>query len=142
MRLYALLYESMMDFCDGLGCRFGLTYTVAMAALGLGLCFNLLSVVDLLWTLRVLDNPYSRDGTVQPRHYVFALLYGGVLANTIAARIKFAADRRCLSLLPEIQAPQAAPQPVPSVRMPGPAYLLGSAVVFFLSLTAGLLLHR
>ena len=72
MRIYALLYESMMDYCDGAGLRLGLTYTVAMAALGLGLCFNLLSVVDLLWTLRVLDNPYGRDGSLQPRHYVFA----------------------------------------------------------------------
>jgi hypothetical protein len=141
MNIYALLYESMMDYCDGVGCRLGLTYTVAMAALGLGLCFNLLSVVDLFWTLRVLDNPYSRNGSLQPRHYVFALLYGGIITNSIVARIKFAADRRCLSLMPEMQAPQAAPQPVPSVRMPGPAYLLGSAVVFFLSLIGGLLLN-
>jgi hypothetical protein len=142
MHIYALLYESMMDYCDGIGCRLALTYTVAMAALGLGLCFNLLSIVDLLWTLRVLDNPYGLDGSLQPRHYVLALLYGGIVANTIAARIKFAADRRCLSLMPEMQTPQEAPQPAPSVRMPGPAYLLGSAVVFFLSLTVGVLLRR
>jgi hypothetical protein len=141
MRIYVLLYESMMDYCDDLGCRFGLTYTIAMVALGLGLCFNLLSIVDLLWTVRVLDNPYSQDGSLQPRHYVFALLYGGIVANTIVARIKFSADRR-VSQMPEMQTPQAAPRAVSSVRMPGPAYVLGSAVVFLLSVTLGLLLQR
>src|ERR1700733_3963150 len=92
MHVYTLLYESMLDYCDRVGFRLGLVYTAAMLALGLGLCLNVLSVIDLLWTARVLHSPYSRDGSLHPEHYVYALLYSGLVANTILARIKFNAD--------------------------------------------------
>ena len=97
MHVYTLLYESMLDYCDRVGFRLGLVYTAAMLALGLGLCLNVLSVIDLLWTARVLHSPYSRDGSLHPEHYVYALLYSGFVANTILARIKFNADCRRLN---------------------------------------------
>jgi hypothetical protein len=142
MNIYACLYESTLDYCDRSWFRPGLVYTVAMLALGLGLSLNLLSVIDLLWTLRVLHNPYGRGGSVQPEHYVYALLYGGFIANTILARLKFSADRRYLSLMSEATTPSREAQQAPSVRTPGPAYVLGSVVLFVATLTVGLLTHR
>jgi hypothetical protein len=133
MNIYAFLYESLMACCDRGEFRLGIPYTVAMVALGLGLCFNLLSVIDLLWTIRVLHNPYCRDGSLHPEHYVYALLYGGFVANAILARTKFRADCHYLSLMPET---------LPAPRMPGPAYVLGSAVLFVVTLALGVLTYR
>jgi hypothetical protein len=142
MHVYTLLYESMLDYCDRAGFRLGLVYTVAMLALGLGLCLNLLSVIDLLWTARVLRSPYYRDGSLHPEHYVYALLYIGFIANTILARIKFSADCRCLSQMAETQTLSIPAQEAPSIRTPGPAYLLGSAALFIVTLILGLMTNR
>jgi hypothetical protein len=139
MHVYTLLYESMLDYCDRAGFRLGLVYTVAMLALGLGLCLNLLSIVDLLWTARVLHSPYYRAGGLHPEHYVYALLYSGFVANTILARIKFNTDYRCLSQMPEIQTRAIPAREAPSIRMPGPAYVLGSAAFFVATLILGLM---
>lgn len=127
MSLYSRLYESLLDCCERSGFSRGFVYTAAMLALGVGLCLNLLSVVNLLWALRVLHHPYGSDGSLRPAHYLFALLYGGFIANTILARIRFTADRRGLE---------------PPVPAPGPAYVLGSVVLFAVTLTLGLLTHR
>ena len=142
MNIYACLYESTLDYCERSWFGPGLVYTVAMLALGLGLCLNLLSVIDLLWTLHVLHHPYGRGGSVQPEHYVYALLYGGFIANTILARVKFSADRRYLRLPSETTTPSMEAQEAPSVRTSGPAYVLGSVVLFVATLTVGLLTNR
>ena len=142
MHVYSLLYESMLDYCDRIGFRHGLVYTVAMLALGLGLCLNLLSVIDLLWTARVLRNPYCRDGSLHPEHFVYALLYSGLVANTILARIKFNADCRRLRQMPELPTLPVLAQEAPSFRMPGPAYVLGSAALFVVTLILGLMTTR
>ena len=142
MHVYTLLYESMLDYCDRVGFRLGLVYTVAMLALGLGLSLNVLSVIDLLWTARVLHSPYYRAGSLHPEHYVYALLYSSFVANTILARIKFNADCRRLSQMPEMQTLSIPAQEAPSIRMPGPAYVLGSTVLFVVTLTLGLLTNR
>jgi hypothetical protein len=142
MHIYTLLYESMLDYCERAGFRLGLVYTVAMLALGLGLCLNVLSVIDLLWTARVLHSPYYRDGSLHPEHYVYALLYSGFVANTILARIKFNADYRRLSQMPAIPRLSIPAQEAPSIRMPGPAYVLGSTALFVVTLTLGLLTNR
>jgi hypothetical protein len=139
MNTYALLYESMLDCCDRIGLPLGLVYTVGMLALGLCFCLNILSALDLVWTLHVVHNPYCRSGTAHPQHYVYALLYGGFLANTIFARIKFSADRRRLSLMHDIPAPPTAAPEAASVWTPGLLYVLGSTVIFVVTLTVGLM---
>src|ERR1700722_16207234 len=106
MQIYTDLFESMMDWYYLIGFRHGLVYTAAMMALGLGICLNLLTFIDLLWSLGALDNPYLANGSLHPQHYVYAALYGGMVANAAVARIKFAADRQCLRLMPEMQSPQ------------------------------------
>ncbi len=128
MNLHSRLYESLLVSCDRSirGC--GLVYTVAMLALGLGIALNLLTVINLLWTLHVLHDPYGRSG-VHPEHYVYALLYGGLLANTILARVKFNADCRRVA------------EP-PALRTSGSAYVLGSAALFGMTLALGLLTRR
>jgi hypothetical protein len=136
MKLYTRLYESLLEYSGGCG------YTVAMLALGLGLSLNLLSVMNLLWTLRVLHHPYGTAGSLRPEHYVFALLYGGFIANTILARIKYTADRRDLDMMSELPAPAMESPEAPSAPAPGPAYVLGSAALFAVTLTLGVLTHR
>jgi hypothetical protein len=142
MNVYARLYESMLGYCDRSGFSCGVVYTVAMLALGLGIALNVLSGINLLWTLRFLHNPYSRGGSLRPEHYVYALVYVSFIANTILARVKFSADRRCLSQLPEKTTFSMESQDAPSVRTPGPAYVLGSVALFVLTLTVGLLTNR
>lgn len=127
MSLYIRLYESLLDCCERSGFSRGFAYTVAMLVLGVGLCLNLLSIMNLLWTLHVLHHPYGSDGSVHPEHYVFALLYGGFIANTILARIRFTAHRRGFE---------------PSVAAPGAAYVVASVMLFVVTLTLGLLTHR
>ncbi len=58
MEIYAGLFESMVACCGRIGVRRAPLYTLSMLALGLGLSLNILSVIDLLWTLGVLSNPY------------------------------------------------------------------------------------
>ena len=142
MNLYARLYESTLDYCERSWFRPGLVYTVAMLALGLGFALNLLTAINALWTLRLLHDPYGRGGSVHPEHYVYALVYLGFLAVSIPARLKFSADRRCLSLMSEMTPPEMPARAAPSVLTSGPAYVLSSVVVFVVTLTLGLLTHR
>jgi hypothetical protein len=139
MNLYARLYESTLEYCARSWFSPGLVYTIAMLALGLGIALTLLSGINVLWTLRLLHNPYGRGANLHPEHYVYALVYLSFIANTILARVKFSADRR---LMPEMTVPSREVRDVPSVRTPGPAYVLGSAALFVVTLTVGLLTHR
>jgi hypothetical protein len=141
MEIYTDLFESMMDCWDRIGFRHGLVYTAAMMALGLGFCLNLLSIVDLLWAFGVLENPYRGDGTLHPHHYVYGLLCGGFIANTVLARIKFSADQQRLQLMAEMQTPYIAMPRISLLRSPGPAYVMGSAVLFLTTLTLSLLVR-
>jgi hypothetical protein len=142
MEIYTDLFESMMDYYYLIGLRHGLVYTAAMMALGLGICLNLLTVVDLLWSLGVLDNPYRTNGSLHPQQYVYALLYGGLFANLAVARIKFGADRQRLRQMSELQAPPLSMPKLSLIHMPGPVYVLGSSTLFFATLTLDLLVHR
>jgi hypothetical protein len=139
MEIYTDLFESMMDCYYLIGFRHGLVYTAAMLALGLGICLNLLTIIDLLWSLGVLDNPYLTNGSLHPQQYVCALLCGGFVANSAVARIKFGADRHCPRLTPELQPPQISMPKPKLIRTPGPAYVLGSGVLFLATLTLDLL---
>jgi hypothetical protein len=142
MEIYSDLFESMIDCCNRIGFLNGVLYTAAMMALGLGLCLNLLSVIDLLWTLGLVDNPYRSNGSPHPQHYVYAVLCIGFVANTGLARVKFNTDRQFLRAMPQMPAPQVS-VPKPSlIRTPGPAYVLSSAVLFLATLTLDLLVRR
>lgn len=133
LKPYSRLHASTLEYCErGAGCGFG--YTVAMLVLGSSFCLDLLSIVNVLWALRLLHLPYGHDGRVHPEHYVYALLYGTFIANTILARVQCNADYRLSCEAPEI--------PVASNRRLGPAYVLGSVVAFVLTLALGLLANR
>lgn len=121
MDLYAGLFESMVSSCGRVGLRHGPVYTVAMIALGLAVSLNILSIIDLLWTLGVLHNPYQRAGVPHPQRYLCALLYVAFLSNTVLARLKFGVDRGHLRR--SAHAAWAAP-----------AYVLGSAGLFLITL--------
>ncbi|HEV2703808.1 MAG TPA: hypothetical protein VGV09_19440 [Steroidobacteraceae bacterium] len=97
MELYGNLFESMLAWCAHSWLRRGPVYTLSMLALGLGVCLNVLSVIDLLWSIGILANPYHAQGESQPHHYVWALLCLAFLFNTFLARRKFSADRRVRS---------------------------------------------
>src|SRR6202012_2849627 len=97
------LFESTAEFCGRLTSRTGLDYTAAMIAVGLSLCLNVLSLVNLLWVLGVLQNPYGYRGTLHPRHYVYALVYGGLIANSVLARFQLRGDGIYLRLIPCVQ---------------------------------------
>jgi hypothetical protein len=142
MQIYTDLFESMMDWWDRIGFPHGLIYTAAMMALGLGFCLNLLSIVDLLWGLGVLANPYRGDGTLHPQHYLYGVLCCGFIANTVMARIKFSADCQRLRLTPEMHIPHFSMPKISLIRSPGPVYVMGSAVLFLATLTLCLLVRR
>jgi hypothetical protein len=94
MNLYGNLFESMLAWCGHSWLRRGPVYTLSMLALGLAVCLNLLSIVDLLWTLGIVTNPYDAQGEPHPQHYVWALICLAFLFNTLLARRKFSADCR------------------------------------------------
>ena len=141
MDIYSILFESVIDCFDRVGFRHGLAYTAAMMALGLAFCLNLLSIVDLLWALGVLENPYRADGTLHPQRYVYGVLCCGFIANTVLARIKFSADRQRLRLMLELQAPHISTPKITLIRSPGAAYVLGSGVLFLATLTLSVLVR-
>src|SRR5580698_4600249 len=124
MDLYSGLFESMVSCCGRIGLRHGPVYTIAMLALGLGVSFNILSVTDLLWTLGLLDNPYHSADGLHPQRYLCALLCVAFTLNTILARRKFSADHGRPPPSRLLASPAAAP-----------AYILGSAAVFVVTLT-------
>jgi hypothetical protein len=116
MNIYAGLFESMLECCGRSWLRNGPVYTVSMVALGLGVCLNILSVIDLLCLLGVLDNPYQSAGAMHPQRYVYSLLCIVFTANCLLARRQFITGR-------------AGPQQSVSA----PVYLLCSAALFLSS---------
>jgi hypothetical protein len=125
MHIYAGLFESMMACCGRLGGGRAPLYTLTMMALGVAVTLNLLSVIDLLWTLGVVDNPYRIDGDLHSRRYIFGVLYIAFLANTVLARRKFRADQIAMARL----AASAAAAPV---------YVLASTGLFIITLSKSL----
>lgn len=121
MDFYAGLFESMMACCGRAGLRQGPVYTLTMLALGLLVTMNLLSVIQLLWTLGVLDNPYRIDGNLHSQRFILGMLYLAFLANTVLARLKFSADRR-------------RPRRTGVRPASAPAYVLASMFLFVLTL--------
>ena len=126
MDIYTGLFESMLTCCGRIGFRHGPVYTISMMALGLGVCLNILTVVDLLWTLGLLNNPYQHDGGLHPQHYLYALLCLAFLINSILARHKFSADhgKQCPLTLHRATSAWTAL-----------AYVLGSTGLFLITLT-------
>jgi hypothetical protein len=125
MDIYAGLFESMLACCGRIGLRHGPVYTVAMMALGLGACLNVLSVIDLLWTFGILANPYQAGGGLHPQRYLCALLAIAFIVNTILARQKFSADHgRLRPSMSRLATSVAA----------APAYVLGSTGLFLITL--------
>jgi hypothetical protein len=127
MDLYGNLLESMMAWWGHTWLRRGPPYTLSMLALGLAVCLNVLSIIDLLWTLGILPNPYHSQGQLHPQHYVFAWLWVALLLNTILARLKFSADRD------HVRLQQATPSWVAA-----PTYVLVSTGVFLITLFSAL----
>jgi len=122
MDLYGNLFESMLTWCGHTWLRRGPVYTVSMLALGLAVCLNVLSVVDLLWTLGILANPYRAPGEPHPQHYVWGLVCLAFLFNTFLARRKFSADRR-----EHLHAANTS-------RAAAPTYVLLSTALFLITL--------
>ncbi len=120
MHIYGDLFESMLACCGRIGFRHGPVYTIAMMALGLGVSLNILSIIDVLWTLGLLHNPYESGGTLHPQRYLWTLLCLALVVNSIFARVKFSSGSR--------------PSPRPSATAAA-AYVLGSAGVFLVTLT-------
>jgi hypothetical protein len=126
MDIYGSLLESMMAWCTHTWLRRGPVFTLSMLALGLGVCLNVLSVIDLLWTLGILANPYQSDGELRPQHYVCALLCVAFILNTILARRKFSAAGNRLDL-----------HHATASRVKAPAYVLVSSGLFLITLLSG-----
>lgn len=126
MDIYAGLFESMLACCGRIGFRHGPVYTIAMMALGLGVSLNILSIIDLLWTLGILNNPYQSGGGLHPQHYLCALLCIAFIVNTILARHKFSADQGSLP---------PARSPLARSATAAPAYVLASTGLFLISLS-------
>ena len=126
MDIYAGLFESMLACCGRIGVRHGPVYTISMMALGLGVSLNILSVIDLLWTVGILNNPYRSGGGLHPQHYLCALLCIAFIVNTILARHKFSIDRG--SLHPPMSR-------LARSATAAPAYVLASTGLFLISLS-------
>jgi hypothetical protein len=117
MNIYAGLFESMLNCCGRTWLRHGPVYTVAMVALGLGVSLNILSLIDLLGLLGIVDNPYRSAGAMHPQRYIYSLLCMVFIANSLLARRQFITRR-------------AGPQQSVSA----PLYLICSAAVFLATL--------
>ena len=117
MNIYAGLFESMLDCCGRTWLRNGPVYTVSMVALSVGVSLNILSVIDLLCLLGIVDSPYRSVGSMHPQRYVYSLLCIVFIVNSRLARHQFATRRAG-----------------PPCALSAPAYLLGSAAVFLATL--------
>jgi hypothetical protein len=109
-----------------------------MIALGLGVSLNLLSVIQLLWTLGVLDNPYRIDGDLHSQRYIFGMLYIAFLANTVLARRKFSADQGYLRPLRVKRSTQVRLARLASSAAAAPVYGLASMGLFIITLSISL----
>ncbi len=137
MYIYAGLFESMMACCGRIGFRHGPIYTLTMIALGLAVTLNLLSVIHLLWTLGVLDNPYRIDGDLHSQRYVFGMLYIAFLANTVLARRKFSVDQGRLPPC-RVKRTQFTLARLASSTAAAPVYVLASTSLFIVTLSISL----
>jgi hypothetical protein len=117
MNIYAGLFESMLDCCGRTWLRKGPVYTVSMVALGLGVSLNILSVIDLLCLVGILNNPYLSAGAMHPQRYLCSLLCLVFIANSLLARRQFITRR-------------AGPQH----SLSAPVYLICSAALFLATL--------
>jgi hypothetical protein len=138
MYIYAGLFESMMACCGRIGFRHGPIYTLTMIALGLAVTLNLLSVIHLLWTLGVLDNPYRIDGDLHSQRYLLGTLYIAFLANTVLARLKFSADQGRLPLRRVKRGTQFTMARLASSTAAAPVYVLASTSLFIVTLSISL----
>jgi hypothetical protein len=139
MYIYAGLFESMMECCGRLGLlRHGPIYTLTMIALGLVVSLNLLSVIQLLWTFGVLDNPYRINGDLHSQRYIFGMVYLAFLANTVLARVKFAADQRRLQPIRLQRGPNLTTARPASSSAAAPLYVLVSTSLFIVTLSLSL----
>jgi hypothetical protein len=138
MYIYAGLFESMMACCGRAGFRQGPIYTLTMMALGLGVTLNLLSVIHLLWSLGVLDDPYRIDGDLHSQRYVFGMLYLAFLGNTVLARLKFSADQGQLPRNRIRRGSELTMARLTSCEAAAPVYVLGSMFLFVLTLSISL----
>jgi|HubBroStandDraft_2_1064218.scaffolds.fasta_scaffold199692_2 hypothetical protein len=133
MNLYAGLFDSMLDCCGRTWLRHGPIYTVATMALALAVSLNILSIIDLLWILGVLDNPYQSAGQLHPQRYVLQLLALVFIVNAILARRHFSTDHFCLEQASgQTRLAQDAQS---AARRVAPAYVLGSAALFLSTLS-------
>jgi hypothetical protein len=138
MYIYAGLFESMMACCGRIGFRHGPIYTLTMIALGLAVTLNLLSVIHLLWTLGVLDNPYRIDGDPHSQRYILGMLYIAFLANTVLARLKFSADQGRVPLRRVKCSTQFTMARLASSTAAAPVYVLASTSLFIVTLSISL----
>jgi hypothetical protein len=134
MNLYAGLFDSMLDCCGRTWLRHGPIYTVATLALALAISLNILSIIDLLWILGVLDNPYQSAGQLHPQRYVLQLLALVFITNAILARRHFSTDHFSVEEASSAQTGPAQPGHG-AVRRVAPAYVLGSAALFLSTLS-------
>src|SRR5580658_3527850 len=121
MDIYGSLLESMMAWCGHTWLGRGPVFTLSMLALGVGVCLNVLSVIDLLWSLGILANPYQSDGELHPQHYVCALLCTAFILNTILARLRFSAAGN-----------RGSRQPATASQVAARAYVLVSSGLFLI----------
>jgi hypothetical protein len=133
MNLYAGLFDSMLDCCGRTWLRHGPIYTVATMALALAVSLNILSIIDLLWILGVLDNPYQSAGQLRPQRYVLQLLALVFIVNAILARRHFSTDHFCLEQASGHT--RLAQDAQSAARRVAPAYVLGSAALFLSTLS-------
>jgi len=138
MHIYAGLFESMMACCGRIGCGRAPIYTLTMMALGVAVTLNLLSVIHLLWTLGVLDNPYRIDGDLHSQRYIFGMVYIAFLANTVLARLKFRADQARARPVPRRRSGNVAMARLASSDAAAPVYVLASTGLFIITLSISL----
>jgi hypothetical protein len=95
---------------------------VSMVALGLGVSLNILSLIDLLGLLGIVDNPYRSGGGMHSQRYLYTLLCIVFIANSLLARRQFITRRA-----------------VPQQSLSAPMYLICSTAVFLATLIMYLL---
>ncbi len=117
MNIYTGLFESMLDCCGRTWLRNGPVYTVSMLALSLGVSLNILSIIDLLCLLGIVNNPYHGADSAHPQRFVYQLLCIAFIANSLLARRQFIMGRAD-----------------PRQALSAPVYLLCSAALFLATL--------
>ena len=138
---YNLLFESLVAFADCIGLRHGPIYTLVMLVLGVACGLALMSIVNVMWGLNVVANPYWHSQAWSPKHYLLGLMCLPVLASAVLARVKLADAGLYLRMMPHCTSATGSARVMGSAARAGPQFVCVATGSYLVTLVLAILRH-